>query len=137
MAPVTITNTSNPKEPRPEMYTIPFKHELVELILKGEKVKTYRYGKKYDYLKIGDKVKIQSSKTHEMPCEAIITDKLTTTFKNLPLSTSGHESYNDKEKQRQKFSEYYSYIGREVQDDDPFLIFEFQLININPNLGQP
>ena len=137
MAPVTITNTSNPTEPRPEMYTIPFKHELVELILKGEKVKTCRYGEKYDYLKVGDKVKIQSSKTQEIPCEATITDKKYTTSKEKPPSTLGQEAYDNKEKQKQKFSEYYSYIGREVQDDDPFLIFEFQLININPNLGQP
>lgn len=127
MTQVVHTNTSNPAEPRPEMYVIPFKHELVELILKGEKVKTYRFGRKYDYLNIGDEVKIQSSQTNEIAAEAVITQKTYTTFKDLPLDGSGHEPYPDKEVQRQKFNGYYSYIGRPIEDTDEFLVLEFQL----------
>ncbi len=127
MAPVRITNSSSVHEPKPEMYTILFKQELVDLILTGQKIKTYRYGIKYDYLKVGDEVDIQNSHSKEIACKATITDKYRTTFKELPINIPGHEPYESKDDQRQTFSGYYAYIGREIVNDDPFLVLEFQI----------
>ena len=127
MTQVAVTNTNNPAEPRPEAYTIPLRHELIELVLSGQKVKTYRFGKKFDYLKPGDKVTIQDSQTKELACIGVITANSYTTFKDLPINTPGHEPYTSKDHQRQVFSGYYAYIGRTIADDDPFLILEFQM----------
>jgi len=46
----------------------------------------------------------------------------------LPISTEGHEVYQDKEHQRQVFSGYYAFLSRPIKDLDEFLIFEFELI---------
>ncbi|HUW22113.1 MAG TPA: ASCH domain-containing protein [Candidatus Bathyarchaeia archaeon] len=122
----TITS-KYPVEPRPDKYVIPFAPELVPLILSGAKVKTYRFGKKHDYLQVGDQVDLQNYKTQEIICRAAVTAKERTTFGRLPLTIPGHETYPNKERQRQVFSGYYAYLGRPVADDDRFLIFEFQM----------
>ena len=114
-------------EPRPDLYDIPFAPELVPLILSGEKVKTYRFGLKHDYLGVGDEVNLQHYQNQEIICRAIITDKKRATFKDLPLSIPGHETYPTKEKQRQVFSGYYAYLGRPIRDEDIFLVLEFRI----------
>jgi|GEM_PF-2260691 len=115
------------EEPKPAPYCVPFAPELIPLILEGRKVKTYRLGLKYDYLSVGDKVKIQNWDTQEIIGEAVVTHKERTTFDKLPLENPGHEPYNDKESQRKVFSHYYAYIKRPLKDDDLFLIIEFRL----------
>jgi hypothetical protein len=51
-----------------------------------------------------------------------------TTFKEIPLKTPGHETARNKEHQRQVLSGYYAFLGRPIADDDPFLIIEFKLL---------
>lgn len=115
-------------EPQVDPYILPFAPELIPFIVRGEKVKTYRYGKKYDYLKIGDNVKIQNLATKTIIASASILSKETVLFAELPLESGlTHESYASKERQREVFSGYYAYLKRSIRDDDPFLIIEFKL----------
>ncbi len=124
---VPDTTSINPTEYSPDAYVIPFAPELVRFILEQKKLTTYRFGNKYDYLEVGDNVSIQNSDTKEIVGKAKIEDKSTTIFKNIPIKTGTHESYKDKEHQREVLSGYYDYIGRKIEDDDPFLVFDFKL----------
>ena len=110
------------------MYTISFAPELVGFILENRKLTTYRYGTKYDYLQVGDEVAIQNAATKELVARATIKRKTRTTFGELPVKAETHESYKDKEHQRQVLSGYYAYIGRPLEDDDLFLVFDFELV---------
>lgn len=122
-----VTSTNN-TEFVPDKYVIPFAPELVSLILDDKKSTTYRFGKKYDYLQTGDRVKIQNSNSKKIVADAEITAKAETTFKELPLDDGSHEAYEDKEHQRQVLSGYYAYVGRPISDDDIFLVLDFKLI---------
>jgi hypothetical protein len=123
-------NTSiNSDEFKPEAYVIPFAPELIDFILKDLKVTTYRFGKKYDYLQLGDEVNIQNSSSQQIVGKAKITGKSSTTFEGLPLDSGTHESYRDKEHQRKVLSGYYAYIGQPIDDKDEFLVFDFKLID--------
>ena len=114
--------------PNHNKYTIGFAPELVPLILSGEKFLTYRFGNKYDYIQAGDKINVLNSKNNKIIGEAIVTNKFWKQFKDLPQDLPGHETYIDIEHHRKVLSGYYAYIGREIQDDDLFLVFEFKLI---------
>ncbi len=126
MVHVPPKTTVNKKEPKADKYIIPFAPELVSMILNGQKVRTYRFGNKYDYLKTGDEVKIQNSSTKEVVAPARVVGKGKVSFGELPVQIEGHETYHDKEHQRKVFSGYYAYIGREISDSDPFLVIEFE-----------
>jgi hypothetical protein len=123
---ITSVNTD---EFKPDLYVIAFAPELIGYILEDKKLTTYRYGTKYDYLKVGDSVQIQNSKSTEIVGNAVITEKSSTTFKDLPIINGAHESYRNKECQREVLSGYYAYIGRAIRDDDIFLSFSFKLVN--------
>lgn len=58
---------------------------------------------------------------------AKITKKVSTTFIGLPLDSPGHETPKEKEHQRKVLSGYYAFLGREIRDDDPFIILDFEL----------
>ena len=117
-------NTStNKDEFIADRYVIPFASELIEFILDDKKMTTYRYGDKYDYLQPGDTIKIQNSDTKIIVANAVITDKTPTSFADLP-----HDAYTNKEHQRNVLSGYYAYIGRQIEDDDRFLVFSFKLV---------
>ena len=117
------------KEPQhKEKNVFGFAPELINFILKGHKVITYKYGYKKDYLNVGDNVYIKNSKTGKVIDQAYILKKENSTFIKLPLNARGHESCENKEQQRKVLSGYYAYLGRPIKDSDPFLIFEFQLI---------
>jgi len=118
----------NKDEFKPEAYVIPFAPELVGLILDKLKLTTYRFGRKYDYLNVGNEVSIQDSTSKEIVARAVIKKKSQTTFLGLPLNNGSHESYRDKEHQRKVMSGYYAYLGRPIEDDDEFLVFDFELI---------
>lgn len=118
-------NTSTYKdEYKPDAYVIPVAPELVRFITDELKLTTYRFGNKYDYLKEGDEVGIQNAASKEIAGKALIKRKGKALFKDLPLSDGLHESYKDKEHQRQVLSGYYAYLGRPIADDDEFLVFE-------------
>lgn len=118
-----------PKNPIHDKYTIQFAPELTKFIRKDGKVKTYRFGDKYDYLQIGDKVRLAEYQTSQFISNAIIANKEYVAFKDIPLKLSGHEEYGSRDHLRKVFSSYYKYIGREVEDSDPFLILSFELID--------
>lgn len=117
----------NKLEYKPPQGSIAFAPELIGIIQSGEKQSTYRYGLKYDYVNIGDMVDIVNSSTEQIETKVVITAKRKTIFKDLPLSFDKHESYSDKEHQRQVLSGYYAYIGHPIKDEEVFLIFEFEL----------
>lgn len=125
---VSDTTSINNDEFKPRPHVIAFAPELINFILEDLKVTTYRFGKKYDYLKVGDVVDIQDSSTRRIVGSAEITGKNSTTFKDLPLTSDTHESYKDKEHQRNVLSGYYAYIGRPIEDKDDFLVFDFRLL---------
>ena len=118
----------NSDEFMPDMNIIPFAPELIGFILEDLKVSTYRFGKKYDYLQVGDVVGIQDSSSKQIVGNAKILSKSSTTFNELPLDSGVHESYADKEHQRNVLSGYYAYIGRPIADTDEFLVFNFELL---------
>jgi hypothetical protein len=72
---------------------LPFTSSLIPSILDGSKTCTYRYGLKYDHLKTGEIINIINSDTDEIITQTIVTDKYQTIFKDLPLSTDGHQEY--------------------------------------------
>jgi hypothetical protein len=121
--------TINDDEFKPAANVIPFAPELIDFILRDLKVTTYRFGKKYDYLQIGDVVEIQDSSSKRIMGKAKITAKSSTTFKELPLNNGSHESYRDKDHQRHVLSGYYAYIGRPIDEKDEFLVFDFKLLD--------
>lgn len=118
----------NSEEFKPDANAIPFAPELISFILEDLKVTTYRFGKKYDYLQVGDVVSIQDSSSKQIMGKAMITGKSSTTFDAIPLNSGIHESYKDKEHQRKVLSGYYAYIGRPIEDKDEFLVFDFKLL---------
>jgi hypothetical protein len=119
----------NSDEFKADANVIPFAPELINFILEDLKVTTYRFGRKYDYLHVGDVVSIQDSSSKQMVCKAEITGKSSTTFKELPLESGTHETYKDKEHQRGVLTGYYAYIGRPIDDEDEFLVFDFKLLD--------
>lgn len=121
----------NAEECKPDQYVVPFAPELITFILEDQKLTTYRYGDKYDYLNVGDEISIQNSATKQIVAKAVITNKARTTFGQLPVQLGTHESYKDKEHQRQVLSGYYAYVGRPLEDEDPFLVFDFELVRSN------
>jgi hypothetical protein len=125
---VPPNTTVNDSEYKPDSNILPFAPELVEFISKNLKLTTYRLGDKYDYLQTGDVVTIQNSATGEPIHKAKITNKSKATFAELPLDDGGHEAYESKEHQREVFSGYYKYIGREIKDEDSFLVISFELV---------
>jgi hypothetical protein len=120
--------TVNTDEFVPDPYAIGFAPELIALILADLKLTTYRFGTKYDYLQVGDRVRIQNSDTKEIVGEAEITAKSQMLFKDLPLASGTHEGYRDKEHQREVISGYYAFLGRPIVDEDVFLVFDFELV---------
>ncbi len=120
--------TIHKSEPVIQKYHLSFAPELIEIIKNHEEVKTYRYGNKYDYLVPGDKIVIENTITGEIIGDAHIVSKGFTTFKEMPLNVPGHKSYEDKEQHRKVLNGYYAYLGKEIEDSDPFLILEFKLI---------
>lgn len=125
-----VTSVNN-REYIPSKGTIAFAPELVDFIKCGEKQSTYRYGLKYDYIKVGDVIDIVNSSTEKVEASVKIVAKNQLTLADLPLGFDKHEVYRDKEHQRQVLGGYYAYIGREIRDDDLFLVFEFELMNSN------
>jgi hypothetical protein len=124
---VPDTTTVNTSEFKPDDHSIAFAPELIEFIKDNQKLTTYRFGKKYDHFQVGDLVNYQNSETGEIIGKLSIINKREVTFATLPLENPTHEVYRSKEHQRQVLSGYYAYIGREIVDDDPFLIFDFIL----------
>lgn len=125
---VPSKTTINNPEYKPEANILPFAPELVDFIKKNMKLTTYRFGEKYNYLNVGDIITIQNSDTKEPVLKARIVSKSKTTFTKLPMDDGGHELYEDKDHQRKVFSGYYKYIGREIRDEDQFLVISFELV---------
>lgn len=128
--------TVNQIEYVPPKGAIGFAPELIQFILSGQKLTTYRFGSKYDYLKAGDLVKIQDSNDKKTKCIAKITQKSKLSFKELPLKINVHESYRDKEHQRSVLNGYYAFLGRSIRDDDQFIRFDFILQPQSEALGE-
>ena len=80
--------------PLHDKYSIYFAPELVQFILIEGKVKTYRYGEKYDYLEVNDKVVLREYETNNFIANAKITDKQKITFAQMPLHLDGHEDFD-------------------------------------------
>ncbi len=115
-------------EPQHDKYVLYFAPELIQFIKLRKKYKTFRFGLRYDYLKVGDEITIYENNKPDIVSQAQITAKTHTTFANIPLKVNGHEIYSNKEEQRRVLSGYYKYIGRDIIDSDAFLILEFKLI---------
>lgn len=127
MVQVAEKTTVHKKDPKTKKYHLSFAPELIDIIKSGEKVKTYRFGRKYDYLQPGDVVTIENTITREVVGKARVTSKTFTTFKKLPLRIQGHETYKDKERQRKVFEGYYAYLKKPIKDKDKFIVLQFEL----------
>lgn len=117
------TNDASPKG------VMTFAPELIDFIKQNKKTQTYRLvDEKYQALKIGDTVWIKQNKIEEPIGQGLITNKVKVTFKDLPLSSPGHETPKNKEHQREVFSGYYAFLERKIQDSDEFFILDFKLL---------
>lgn len=114
-------------EPEHERYVLYFAPELIEFIRQKQKYTTYRLGGRYDYLKVGDRVAIRENNRSEGVAKATIPGKRWSAFRDLPLETDGHEAYRNRQEARRVLSGYYSWLGREILDDDQFLVIDFRL----------
>ena len=121
-----MERTIHKTEPPFEKGIITLAPELIEIVKSGKKVKTYRLGDKYDYLKVGDEVQILNTITREFAVNVVVTDKHFLKFIELPYKGIGHEEYKDKEAQRKVFNGYYAFRGEPIADDDLFLVIEFK-----------
>lgn len=128
MLQVPDSTTTNTTEFKPDPDAMGFAPELVQFICDNKKLTTYRFGKKYNHLQVGDIVTFQNSSNGKRMGKVRIAAKKETTFKDLPLTDPTHESYRSKEHQREVLSGYYAYLGRKIMDNDPFLVFDFELI---------
>lgn len=131
MIKVPEVTSINHREYIPPKGAIAFAPELVGFIRSGEKRSTYRYGLKYDYIDVGDLVDIVDSSTQKVEARIKVSSKKRQIFAELPLSFDSHETYRDKDHQRHVLNGYYAYIGRDIRDDDVFLVFEFKLVPVN------
>lgn len=104
---------------------IGFAEDLVSLVKNGSKTLIYRLGDKYDFLEVKDRISVKDSSTEKVFGEIEITEKSTTTFKDLPIDRKGHEKYLSKEAQRKTFERYYG----KVEDDDKIIILGFRLLD--------
>ena|SRR5258708_2025724 len=105
--------------------TIGFAPELVLLVQEESKTLTYRLGDKYDFLHIGDTIRVDDSSTGIVFGEVVITEKSQTTFGVLPIDRNGHEAYLSKKNQRNVFEGYY---GTTIDDTDTFIVLGFTLL---------
>lgn len=107
-----------------------FAPELIKFIKQKNKYRTYRFAdEKYSAIKVGDIVAIKQNFIEEPISQARITQVAKVKFIGLPYKTEGaHESCDSKEHQRKVLSGYYAYLGRPIQDDDPFVVIDFELI---------
>ncbi len=110
--------------------TVAFAPELIRFIADRRKWRTYRLAdNKYSKFQIGDIVNIRESGKEKIIWKARVANIIPAHFKDLPQKTeSAHESYKDKEHQRKVFNGYYAFLRRPIQDDDQFLIVDFELI---------
>lgn len=120
--------TDNNAEYVPPANAITFAPHLVAEIVSGHKTATYRFGLKYDHINVGDTVGVVDSSTGLVELTIVITSKSKVQFSELPLKHDGHGTYGGIEQMRSEFSKLYVYIGREIRDDDLFLVFEFELV---------
>lgn len=127
MVNVPAKTSINQIEYIPPKGSIAFAPELIPLIISGEKQSTYRYGLKYDAIEIGDRVLIINSDTSKEEAIVVVTQKRKTRFRDLPLVFDKHERYEDREHMRRVLSGYYAYLGRPLNDEDVFLVFEFEV----------
>ncbi len=125
---VPAKTTVNTTEPTVERYSLAFSPELAEFVKSGQLKTAYRFGKKYDYLQEGDEIQIKNLVTNAVVARARIVGKHQISFGDLPISSSTYESYRDKEHQRAVMSGYYAFLGRQIRDDDPFLVFDYELL---------
>lgn len=86
--------------------SIDFAPNLVPLILNKSQTLTYRIGDKYDFLQIGDKIKVRNSSDDTIFGEVKIVEKTYTSFALLPIDRPGHEIYPSKQHQRATFEQY-------------------------------
>lgn len=116
------------REYKPPTNSIAFTPALVSEIKSGRKKLTYRLGLKYDGIQEGDVVDAINSDTKQVEAKIKITSKTQVKFSDLPLNIDGHGVYKSKEHQREVMNGYYSYTGREILDEDLFLVFKFTLL---------
>lgn len=127
---MTTNQTHQPIYPErhgAENYVIQFTPEQAQQIQLNRHAVTFRLGNKYDYLNLGDIVTLSNSQTGRTVAQAKITAKRQSTFADLPLQLPGQIAYRNKEQQRTILSGFYPELNRPIQDDDGFLILEFEL----------
>lgn len=107
-----------------EKKTLKFRDHLAALILKGEKVSTWRLFDDKDLQK-GDEVDLINWNTSEKFGEALLTDVYEKQMGQLvPEDFDGHETYENEE---EMYKHYRSYYGESVGPETIVKIVHFQL----------
>ncbi len=109
--------------------SLKFTPELTELVKKGEKTSTFRYGAKN--LAVGDVAEFitrhDKSKTERFGYARIKGVK-TFFLRDLPLDYEGHEPFDSREAQLKTYKGYY---GDEVTLDSQFTVYDFEYLGEN------
>ncbi len=114
---------------KPSTDSLKFTPELTDLIKKGKKTSTFRYGAKN--LKVGDIAEFITRKSESEVAHfgyAKITDVKTMKLRDIPLNFEGHETFLDKESQ---LATYVGYYGDDVSPDSDFTIYNFEHLGNN------
>jgi hypothetical protein len=111
-------------DPSPKL-TIGFTEELIQPILDGKKMATYRLGTKYAHLNNGDIIALENTANKNIFAYARVKKIEVTTMNDLPLEKEGHSTYSSKANQLQRFGQIYN---RAVQLSDDVVILEFELL---------
>lgn len=114
---------------KPSTDSLKFTPELTDLIKKGKKTSTFRYGTKN--LMVGDIAEFITRKSESETAHfgyAKITDVKTMKLRDIPLNFEGHETFLDKESQ---LATYVGYYGDDVSPDSDFTIYNFEYLGNN------
>ena len=110
--------------------SLKFTPELTELIKKGEKTSTFRFGKKKN-LQVGDIAEFitrHDAVNIEHFGYARINSVRTFVLKDLPIDYEGHGQYSSKEDQLKSYKGYY---GDEVTLESEFTVYDFEYLGEN------
>lgn len=103
-----------------ENESIGFAPEFVPEVVDESKILTFRVGKRYSYLKVGDIIGARDSETGEIFGQLEIRSIQKMKFKDLPFNLPGHGQYESLEEMRKQFAKFSP--GTMEKDAEGYLI---------------
>lgn len=99
-----------------------FAPKIVTIVQSGMMTSTFRLGKKYDFLKVRNRIGVKDSSTGEQFGTIVIKEKYWITFGKLSHREPGHEGYASKKDMKENFEKYYD---KKITNKEKFLVLRF------------